>query len=139
MRVPASALLRTAEATGVWVVDPEQQTVSFRAVDIADADPGTATVTAGLDVGDIVVTAGVSSLTRVGRFAFRETRRDPFQPVGWALRKPLDHAVPDGTASSWRLLAYQKLGRNEDPAFVFKSMVVSAACPGRRWRTRCRS
>jgi multidrug efflux pump subunit AcrB len=28
------------------------------------------------------------------------------------------------------LFAYQKLGRNEDPAFVFKSMVVSAAWPG---------
>jgi RND family efflux transporter MFP subunit len=63
VRVPASALLRTAEATGVWIVDPEQQTVSFRAVDVGDVDPGTATVTAGLAAGDIIVTAGVSSLT----------------------------------------------------------------------------
>ena len=28
------------------------------------------------------------------------------------------------------LLAYYRLGRNEDPAFVIKTMVVSAAWPG---------
>ena len=46
----------------VWIVDPSSLTVSMRTIDVLRYDPGTVVVSHGLDIGDIVVTAGVQSL-----------------------------------------------------------------------------
>ncbi len=60
--VPASALLREGGAAAVWVVDPATGRVSKRAVELAQDDPAMAVVSKGLAAGDVVVTAGVSTL-----------------------------------------------------------------------------
>lgn len=62
MTIPATALTRRDQATGAWVVDPKNLTVSLRKLDVASADPATARIAKGLDVGDIVVTAGAGLL-----------------------------------------------------------------------------
>jgi RND family efflux transporter MFP subunit len=60
--IPATALTQRDQATGVWVVDPEKLTVSMRKLDVANADPATARIAKGLNIGDIVVTAGAGLL-----------------------------------------------------------------------------
>ena len=60
--IPASALTRTLQQPAVWIVDPSNLTVSMRTVDLLRYDPGTVVISHGLDIGDIVVTAGVQSL-----------------------------------------------------------------------------
>lgn len=60
--IPATALTQRDKATGVWVVDPKNLTVSLRKLDVAQSDPATAKISKGLDIGDIVVTAGAGLL-----------------------------------------------------------------------------
>jgi RND family efflux transporter MFP subunit len=60
--VPATALTRSGQDIGVWVVDPRSHTVSLRKLDVLSADPATALVGNGLTLGDIIVTAGASLL-----------------------------------------------------------------------------
>jgi len=62
LAVPASALVRRGEATGVWIVDPDKRTVSLRKLEVRSVDPARDFVTAGLATGDIVVTAGAGQL-----------------------------------------------------------------------------
>jgi RND family efflux transporter MFP subunit len=60
--IPASALTELNSHPAVWVVDPKNQTVSARNIELLRFDPGTVVVAHGLDTGDIVVTAGVQAL-----------------------------------------------------------------------------
>ncbi|MGW9332795.1 efflux RND transporter periplasmic adaptor subunit [Bosea sp. NPDC055594] len=60
--IPATALARQGQDSGVWVVDPTKFTVSLRKLEVISADPATALIGKGLALGDIVVTAGVSQL-----------------------------------------------------------------------------
>lgn len=60
--VPATALTQRDKATGAWVVDPKNLTVSLRKLDVASWDPAAAKISKGLDIGDIVVTAGAGLL-----------------------------------------------------------------------------
>jgi RND family efflux transporter MFP subunit len=60
--IPATALTRRDQLVGAWVVDPKSLTVSLRKLDIANQDPATAEIAKGLQVGDIVVTAGAGLL-----------------------------------------------------------------------------
>lgn len=60
--IPATALTQRDQATGAWVVDPKNLTVSLRKLDVASADPAAARIAKGLDIGDIVVTAGAGLL-----------------------------------------------------------------------------
>jgi len=60
--LPASALTRVDNAPAVWVVDPASNAVALRNVEIAGFDPAFVTVAQGLDIGEIVVTAGVQAL-----------------------------------------------------------------------------
>ena len=56
-------LLRHRHRTpAVWVVDPEEQTVALRSVDVLRFSPGAVVVAAGIDPGETVVTAGVQAL-----------------------------------------------------------------------------
>lgn len=61
--IPATALTQRDKATGAWVVDPESLTVSLRKLDVASLDPAAAKISKGLDIGDIVVTAGAGLLS----------------------------------------------------------------------------
>jgi RND family efflux transporter MFP subunit len=62
MAIPASALTNVNGRPAVWIVDPEKLTVSLRNVETARFDPDTVVVEHGVDIGDIVVTAGVHAL-----------------------------------------------------------------------------
>lgn len=61
--IPATALTQRDKATGAWVVDPKNLTVSLRKLDVASWDPAVAKISKGLDIGDIVVTAGAGLLS----------------------------------------------------------------------------
>jgi membrane fusion protein, multidrug efflux system len=62
IEIPATALTKSNRQPAVWIVDPANLTTSIRNVDVARFDPATVAVSQGLDVGDIVVTAGVQAL-----------------------------------------------------------------------------
>ena len=62
IELPASSLTRVNQQPAVWVVDPANLTVSMRNVDVMRFDPATVALSGGLDVGEIVVTAGVQAL-----------------------------------------------------------------------------
>ena len=61
-RIPASALTEAEGRPAVWVVEPQSHTVSLRRVTVSRYDPASVLVAAGLDIGDVVVTAGVQTL-----------------------------------------------------------------------------
>jgi membrane fusion protein, multidrug efflux system len=62
VEVPAGALTEADERPAVWVVDPQSTTVSLRNVDVLRHDPATVVISQGLEMGEIVVTAGVQTL-----------------------------------------------------------------------------
>lgn len=62
IEVPATALVRADGKTAVWVVDKATGTVSLRNVQLGNADANNVRVAAGLQPGDVVVTAGVQAL-----------------------------------------------------------------------------
>lgn len=62
IEVPASALTKFNRQPALWIIDPSNLTASIRNVDVLRFDPATVAVSQGLDIGDIVVTAGVQAL-----------------------------------------------------------------------------
>ena len=62
IEVPATALTKFNRQPAVWIVDPTSNAVSIRNVEVLRYDPAIVAISGGLDVGDIVVTAGVQSL-----------------------------------------------------------------------------
>lgn len=62
IELPASALTRKEQDPAVWVVNPETETVALRTVDLVRHDPAVVVVRDGLELGEIVVTAGVQAL-----------------------------------------------------------------------------
>jgi RND family efflux transporter MFP subunit len=62
IEIPATALTKYDRQPAVWIIDPANSTASIRNVDVARFDPATVAVSRGLDVGEIVVTAGVQAL-----------------------------------------------------------------------------
>ena len=62
IEIPATALMDVDRRPAVWIVDPKSLTVSARNVEVLRHDPATVAIAAGLDTGDIVVTAGVQAL-----------------------------------------------------------------------------
>lgn len=62
IEIPASALVRADGRSAVWVVDPENQTVSMRPIEVQAQNPASVQVASGLNPGDVVVTAGAQAL-----------------------------------------------------------------------------
>jgi RND family efflux transporter MFP subunit len=62
IEVPASALTRAGGKPAVWVVDAQELTVSLRTIEVRGQDTAKVQVGAGLNPGDVVVTAGVQAL-----------------------------------------------------------------------------
>jgi RND family efflux transporter MFP subunit len=62
VEIPASALTETNGRPAVWVVDPQNHTVSLRTIDVLRHDPASLVVSQGLNPGDVVVTAGAQVL-----------------------------------------------------------------------------
>jgi membrane fusion protein, multidrug efflux system len=62
IELPASALTRTEGEPAVWVVDPSTKTVALRRIGVERFAPTAVVVSDGLELGEIVVTAGVQAL-----------------------------------------------------------------------------
>ena len=62
IEIPATALTKINQQPAVWIVDPSNQIVSLRNVEVAHFDPSTVSVSQGLDTGEVIVTAGVQAL-----------------------------------------------------------------------------
>lgn len=62
VQIPASALTQANGQPAVWVVDPQDQTVSLRNVEVVQYDPATVLVSSGIESGEQVVTAGAQTL-----------------------------------------------------------------------------
>jgi len=62
VEIPASALTETNGHPAVWVVDQQSKIVSLREVDVLRHDPAIVVISQGLEIGDLVVTAGVQTL-----------------------------------------------------------------------------
>ena len=62
IKLPTTALWRSAQATSVWVLDKTSMTLQPQVVQIAAADGNEVVVTAGLQPGMLVVSAGVHVL-----------------------------------------------------------------------------
>jgi len=62
IEVPATALTRFNSQPAVWIVDPTSNAVSMRNVEVLRYDQAIVAISGGLDIGEIVVTAGVQAL-----------------------------------------------------------------------------
>jgi RND family efflux transporter MFP subunit len=62
IEIPPSAVIRSDRQPAVWVVDPASSTVATRTIEIRSSDPQRIEVAAGLNPGDVVVTAGIQAL-----------------------------------------------------------------------------
>jgi RND family efflux transporter MFP subunit len=62
IEIPATALTKFNRQPAVWIVDPASRAVSIRNVDVLRYGPALVAISGGLDVGEIVVTAGVQAL-----------------------------------------------------------------------------
>ena len=62
IEIPATALTEFDRRPAVWIVDPSSLTVSLRNVEVLRNNPATVAISAGLEPGEIVVTAGAQAL-----------------------------------------------------------------------------
>ncbi len=62
IELPASALTNANGGPAVWIVDPATNTVDLRPIGVARFSPAGVSVSDGLALGEIVVTAGVQAL-----------------------------------------------------------------------------
>jgi RND family efflux transporter MFP subunit len=69
-RLPLSAVTQQQGLTAVWLVDRASMTVKAQPIAVAGADGNTVVVASGLSPGQIVVTAGVHTLTPGQKVAF---------------------------------------------------------------------
>lgn len=60
--IPSTALTRANQQPAVWIVDPANNTVALRNIEVQRFDQASVAVAQGLDTGEIVVTAGVQAL-----------------------------------------------------------------------------
>ena len=63
IKLPTSALRKEGQGTAVWVLDKATMTVKSQPIQIATADGNEAVVSAGLQPGMLVVSAGVHVLS----------------------------------------------------------------------------
>lgn len=62
IHLPSPAMVTQGGKAGVWVVEPKSSTVQFNPVEFAGVEKNEVLVGAGLEAGDVVVTAGASYL-----------------------------------------------------------------------------
>ena len=62
IELPVMSLTKSNSKPAVWIVNPQDNTVSLRDIKIIDYKQGSILVSEGLENGEIVVTAGVHSL-----------------------------------------------------------------------------
>lgn len=62
IHLPSPAMVTQGGKAGVWVVEPQGSTVQFKPVEFAGVEQNEVLVGAGLEAGDVVVTAGAAYL-----------------------------------------------------------------------------
>jgi RND family efflux transporter MFP subunit len=62
IEIPATALTRQGDQPAVWVVNPEDFTVSLRLIEVSEFGPARVGIFSGIEPGEIVVVAGVQAL-----------------------------------------------------------------------------
>ena len=129
--MPPSAVLTKDGESFVWVIDLPASTVSLQKVDLSP-DEGGIRVTRGLTAGARIVTTGIHSL-KPGTAGPHRTGHEPmksFNLSDWALghRSLVWYFMLAFMAAG--LFSYLQLGREEDPAFTIKTMVIQAQWPG---------
>lgn len=70
--LPLTALMQQQGRSAVWLLDKASMTVKVQPVDVAGADGNTVVVSEGLSPGQVVVTAGVHTLTPGQKVKFYE-------------------------------------------------------------------
>jgi membrane fusion protein, multidrug efflux system len=60
--IPATALTKFNRHPAVWIVDPTSRSVSIRNIEVQRFDQSVVAVSGGLNIGEIIVTAGVQAL-----------------------------------------------------------------------------
>ena len=129
--IPASALTNKDRQAAVWIVDPASLTVSLRNVEVLRFDPGTVVVSAGTrwrgDCGDR------------RRSGPPHGSKDPSSRIvfvtgpnlsEWALKHRSFVIFMMIAVTVAGLTSYFRLGRSENPAFTFRTMIVQASWPG---------
>ncbi len=134
IRVAVSAIWYRGNAAQVWRA---QESGKLEAVPVTVHELGqeSALVSGALADGDTIVTLGVHRLDEFDAGAVRQPREARggtvnFNLSAWAIRHQalvLFAIIALGLAGAW---SYLNLGRNEDPTFTVKVMVVTAAWPG---------
>jgi multidrug efflux pump len=132
IQIPAAALMRAEGGSAVWVYDPAAGTVAARSITVAGSNEAAVQVASGPEPG-----RHRGHRRRAGAASRAEgpPARDAAAVIGpnlseWALRKRslviflMILGVIAGASS------FMGLGRGEDPAFTFRTMVVAAAWPG---------
>jgi RND family efflux transporter MFP subunit len=71
--LPFSALFEKNGSPAVWVLDQQSSSLTLRPITVARYDANTVVVAGGLSAGDIVVTAGVNTLTVGQKVRLAET------------------------------------------------------------------
>ncbi len=130
MAIPATALTRQAGQPAVFILDPVKNCVIRRTVAIAGYTADAVWIRAGIMPGDRVITAGVRSLRDGERVAGsgRISMKPAFNLSAWALKQQLMAFLMLLIVAAG-IVSYEKLSRNEDPAFTIKTAVVSAQWP----------
>jgi RND family efflux transporter MFP subunit len=75
IEIPPSAVVRADRQAAVWLVDPKAGTVAMRNIEIRSSDPNRVEVAAGLNPGDLVVTAGIQALRPGQKVRLLETKQ----------------------------------------------------------------
>ena len=131
IRLPASALTRQGDEPAVWVVDPAAETVSLRAIDVLRFEPAYVVVASGVDAR--ATSWSPPACRRCipdRRCASGAALVSGLNLSGWALRNRSIVVYLMLLSVLAGVLAFVKLGRNEDPAFTIRTMVVAAGWPG---------
>lgn len=87
VRLPLTAVMQHQGGSAVWLVDPARMTVQVQPVEVVTADGNSLVVGAGLSPGQVVVTAGVHTLSPGQQVKF------------YAAPAPVAAAAPDPAAS----------------------------------------
>jgi len=114
----------------IWVVDPATSTVALRNITILRHEPGSVVVGDGLAPGDTVVTAACRHCALARRSACSTKSRNGVNLSAWALSHRSFIIFVMIASMVAGAVSYSTLGRNEDPPFTFRTMVVQANWPG---------
>jgi multidrug efflux pump subunit AcrA (membrane-fusion protein) len=73
VELPLSAIFEKDGSPAVWVLDQQSSSLTLRPITVARYEANTVVVASGLANGDIVVTAGVNTLTVGQKVRLAET------------------------------------------------------------------